>query len=71
MDDLKEDLLDTVAIFRERVNNLGVSGLIMMLLPLLLWPFLYFLMAFGLIKLIISGSGAAILTSLLYKKISK
>jgi len=57
MDDLKEELLDTAAILRQKFNKLGIVAWLLIFLPFAIWPVLYGLLAFGLVKLIISGIG--------------
>jgi len=71
MDDLKEDLLDTAAILKERLNKLGIIGWFLLFLPLAIWPVFYLLLAFGFVKLVISGTAALYLASFWYKRLQK
>ena len=64
MNDFKEDLLDALAIFRMRLNNIAFPKTLIIFLVVLLWPIFYFLMAFTTIKLIFSCLAASSLVYL-------
>ena len=68
MDDLKEDLLDTAAIIKEKFKKLGKAGWLLVIFPMALWPLFYMMLAFGLIKIIISGLGVAYFLRIFYKQ---
>ena len=68
MGDLKEDLLDTAAVLKEKFKNLSPFNWVLLLFSFVAWPLFYILLAFGFIKLFISGVGSIYLMSLCYKK---
>tara|TARA_Y100001968_G_scaffold325688_1_gene367389 strand:+ start:1017 stop:1226 length:210 start_codon:yes stop_codon:yes gene_type:complete len=68
MDDLKEDLLDTIAVLKNKLSKLGFAPWLFSVALFLLWPFFYLLMAFSFVKLVLSFSGTAFLAYLCYKK---
>ena len=55
MIDLKEDLLDTFAVLKGKLKDFGPYTWFLLFLSLLMFPLSYFLLAFGLVKLVISG----------------
>ena len=71
MGDIKEDLLDTAAIFKEKFKDLGFRGILLILLTFCLWPLFYFLLAFSFLKFTISGIATLYLSVLSYKSNSK
>tara|TARA_Y100001968_G_C19426126_1_gene754450 strand:- start:2212 stop:2424 length:213 start_codon:yes stop_codon:yes gene_type:complete len=68
MGDLKEDLLDTAAVLREKIKKLGISPWIAFPLCLFVWPILYLLLAFAFVKLIISGLVVSCLIAFAYNQ---
>ena len=69
MGDFKEDLLDTLAIFKNKLSNQNIISKLALLTTLLIWPVLYTLLKFSLIKLIISAFGSIFLIAFAFKKI--
>ncbi len=67
MEDLKEELLDTVAIIQDKLKDLGLRGKFLILLTFCLWPLFYFLMTLSVIKFIISGVATLYISILSYK----
>tara|TARA_Y100001968_G_C19347054_1_gene712631 strand:- start:496 stop:717 length:222 start_codon:yes stop_codon:yes gene_type:complete len=65
MDDLKEDLLDTLAVLKNRLSSIGFASWLLLLVAFGLWPLFYLLMAFTFVKLVISFSGTIYLIYLL------
>jgi len=55
MDDLKEDLLDTAAVLKEKFMRIGIKSWLLILVTLATGPVFYFVLAFALVKVIISG----------------
>ena len=68
MGDLKEDLLDTAAVLRGKIKKLQISPWISLPVSLVIWPILYVLMAFAVVKLIISGLVVLSLISFAYNQ---
>ena len=66
MEDLREDLLDTLAIIKQFLimNNLGWIARVLSILTL---PFFYFILSFGFIKLFISLTFTLYITNFLHK----
>tara|TARA_Y100001968_G_scaffold217938_1_gene200540 strand:+ start:21161 stop:21376 length:216 start_codon:yes stop_codon:yes gene_type:complete len=71
MDDLKEDLLDTIAILKQTIQNKGFSSFLLVVISLILWPLFYLVISFGIMKIIISGISTITITGLLSAKLKK
>tara|TARA_Y100001968_G_C19314604_1_gene695961 strand:+ start:688 stop:897 length:210 start_codon:yes stop_codon:yes gene_type:complete len=55
MDDLKEDLLDTVAVLKEKLIRGGFKSWLLILISVAIGPFFYFLLTLSLVKITISA----------------
>tara|TARA_Y100001968_G_scaffold17086_2_gene13584 strand:- start:904 stop:1125 length:222 start_codon:yes stop_codon:yes gene_type:complete len=68
MDDLKEDLLDTAAVLKNKLSKISFASWALLMLVLGLWPLFYLMMAFTLVKLAISFSGTIYLAYICTKE---
>ena len=55
MDDLKEDLLDTAAVLKEKLLRVEIRSWLLIGILLSCGPLFYLLLAFAFVKFIISG----------------
>jgi len=69
MEDLREDLLDTVAVITDKLKKIGIGTWFLILAIFCSWPLFYFLLAFGFVKLIFSGIVASYLARIYFKSL--
>ncbi len=68
MDDLIEDILDATAIVKERVKKINTRRWILIVIAICLCPVFYLMMAFSMVKLLISISGVGYIIKITDRK---